>query len=88
MIDDDKQKSIKSRSFKNKKLDFTFNEKIEFKNVSFSYKKNTSIIKNFDLTIKKVKGLGLLVKVALVKYFNGSTDGSFKASKDFDYRFN
>lgn len=31
-----------------------FNHEIEFRNVSFSYEKDTPIIKNFNLTIKKV----------------------------------
>ncbi len=46
---------------------FTFNDKIEFKNINFSYKKGKEVLKDFNLTIKKGQKVALVGKTGAGK---------------------
>ena len=47
--------------------DFTFNNKIEFKNVTFAYVKDKPVLKNFNLTIDKGQRIGIVGKTGAGK---------------------
>ena len=47
--------------------EFKFNNKIEFKNVSFAYQENKKIIKNFNLTINKGEKIAIVGKTGAGK---------------------
>ncbi len=46
---------------------FTFNDKIEFKNINFSYKEDKPVLKDFNLTIKKGQKIALVGKTGAGK---------------------
>jgi ABC-type multidrug transport system fused ATPase/permease subunit len=54
--------SKKNQKYLEKKSIFNFKDKIIFKNVSFGYKKNNSVINNINLTIKKNEKIGIYGK--------------------------
>ena len=57
--EENKFKNKKLKKFKIRKI---FKEKIQFKNISFSYKNGKSIINNFDFEIQKGERIGIVGK--------------------------
>ena len=77
----------------------TFNDKIEFKNVTFSYVKGTDVLKNFNLEIKKGQRIAIVGKtgegkttiINLLMRFYNTYDGEILIDginiKDIDIKY-